>query len=116
MDDADLHLSGQCRLPDSDSHRSMVGELMYIQNAMNSLRKQISYFHPGLKYVRLKKEDVSVKKLLHDHLMFYKAKCEQYGISAKAITAKDVKIRMNVGLFNQVLDNLFSNSLSKRNP
>ena len=86
------------------------GELMYIQNAMNSLRKQISYFHPGLKYVRLKKEDVSVKKLLQEHLAFYKAKCEQYGISAKVITAKDVRIRMNVGLFNQVLDNLFSNS------
>lgn len=86
------------------------GELMYIQNAMNSLRKQISYFHPGLKYVRLKKEDVSVKKLLQEHLAFYKAKCEQYGISGKVITAKDVRIRMNVGLFNQVLDNLFSNS------
>lgn len=85
-------------------------ELMYIQNAMNSLRKQISYFHPGLKYVRLKKEDVSVKELLQNHMAFYKVKCEQYGITTKAIIVNDVKIRINIGLFNQVLDNLFSNS------
>lgn len=85
-------------------------EMRYIQNAMNSLRKQISYFHPGLKYVRLKKDNVSLRGLVQDHMNFYHTKCEQHGITQVVKIAKDVQVKMNVGLLNQVLDNLFSNS------
>lgn len=59
-------------------------ELRYIQNAMNSLRKQLSYFHPGLKYVRLKKENISVSTLISNHMAFYKTKCESQNINQKS--------------------------------
>ena len=86
-------------------------ELRYIQNAMNSLRKQLSYFHPGLKYVRLKKENISVSTLISNHLAFYKTKCESQNINQKFIKCQpDIVVKMNTGLLNQVLDNLFSNA------
>jgi len=87
-------------------------DLRYIQNSMNSLRKQISYFHPGLKYVRIKKERIILRELIENHLDFYKSKCLSMQISQKLISHdNNVAVLMNVGLFNQVLDNLFSNAL-----
>ena len=86
-------------------------ELRYIQNAMNSLRKQLSYFHPGLKYVRLKKENISVSTLISNHMAFYKTKCESQNINQNFIKCQqDIVVKMNTGLLNQVLDNLFSNA------
>lgn len=86
-------------------------ELRYIQNAMNSLRKQLSYFHPGLKYVRMKKENVSLASLISNHLAFYKTKCETQNIHQTFINcSRDIVINANTGLLNQVFDNLFSNS------
>lgn len=86
-------------------------DLRYIQNAMNSLRKQLSYFHPGLKYVRLKKERISIASLIESHLTFYKSKCDSKQIIQRFINHNNNSyININIGLFNQVLDNLFSNS------
>lgn len=86
-------------------------ELRYVSNAMNSLRKQLSYFHPGLKYVRLKKDTTTIGSLIQNHLDFYHAKCETQAIKQTFINhAPNVSVQMNIGLFNQVLDNLFSNS------
>lgn len=94
------------------SVQNQTTELKYINNAMNSLRKQISYFHPGLKYVRQKKDDVLISNIINAHLSFYHDKCELNGIEQAFISSsRECKICINVGMLNQVLDNLFSNSL-----
>ncbi len=87
-------------------------EMSYISNAMNTLRKQISYFYPGLKFVRMKKEVFSLTELLNTHKEFYKQQA-----SAKNIKfiiddlSQSVTIYAHRGLLNQVLDNLFSNAV-----
>lgn len=86
-------------------------ELKYISNSMNSLRKQIAYFHPGLKYVRMKKEKILLTNLIADHVQFYKQKAESKDIHFKIDDrGVNVAIVTNVGLLNQVFDNLFSNA------
>lgn len=86
-------------------------ELKYISNSMNSLRKQISYFHPGLKYIRMRKEKISIKNLIANHVEFYKQKAESKDIHFIVDDrSANVVIVTNIGLLNQVFDNLFSNA------
>lgn len=87
-------------------------ELPYISNAMNSLRKQLSYFHPGLKYVRMKKEKILLSRLVLNHIEFYKKQAENKKIViVLSDNSLNLTIYANVGLLNQVLDNIFSNSV-----
>ncbi len=89
----------------------LTDELKYVLNSMNSLRKQISYFHPGLKYVRMKKEEVLLKTLIDNHKEFYDNKAKSKDISIKIVdNSSNCRIMTNIGLLNQVLDNVFSNS------
>jgi len=86
-------------------------ELKYVYNSMNSLRKQISYFHPGLKYVRMKKETTSLDTLIKNHIDFYREKALVKEISViYSNNSENINVYTNIGLLNQVLDNLFSNS------
>lgn len=86
-------------------------EMRYVYNSMNSLRKQLSYFHPGLKYVRLNKQVEKISLLIENHMEFYQSKAELAKIKMNFINNEPgAKILLNIGLFYQVLDNLFSNS------
>lgn len=90
---------------------STTDELKYVSNSMNSLRKQISYFHPGLKYVRMKKESISISNMIQNHIEFYKEKASAKKINIiYADYSSNILINTNIGLLNQVLDNLFSNA------
>ena len=87
-------------------------ELKYISNSMNSLRKQISYFHPCLKYVRMKKEKIQLSSLISNHVEFYKQQATSKNIIIVVEEENtNVSIAANIGLINQVFDNLFSNAI-----
>lgn len=90
---------------------NVADEIRYVSNSMNSLRKQIAYFHPGLKYVRMKKESIIISELVNSHLEFYKQKADSKDIIFKVDDkSENISIMANVGLINQVFDNLFSNA------
>lgn len=87
-------------------------EIDYIANSMNSLRKQISYFYPGLKFVRMRKEVITLNGLITSHLEFYSKQATNKDIELCFSEEKnDIAILANRGMLNQVLDNLFSNSM-----
>ncbi len=94
------------------SIKNSSSEMNYITNSMNTLRKQISYFHPGLKYVRMKKETFSISDFIRSHIEFYSHQANSKKVQIVVVgDDKELFINANRGMLNQVLDNLFSNSL-----
>lgn len=82
----------------------------YINYALDTLRKQMSYFNPGLKFVRSEKQVFSFQEFIKAHYDFYFERCKLAGIKYQIDIAKDFKVFVNRGMLNQVFDNLFNNS------
>ena len=88
----------------------LVKHIHYITHAMGALRKQMSYFNPGLKYVRAEKQRFAISDFLQSHLSFFKERFEKQGIEPTLEIATDFNVLINRGLLSQVFDNLVSNS------
>lgn len=86
-------------------------EMRYTRDAIGALRKQFSHFYPGLKFVRAKKERISALQLVKSHLAFHADSARAKGIELVEPDEADFMLEANVGMLNQVLDNLYSNSV-----
>ena len=51
-----------------------IKHIHYVNHALDSLRKQMSYFNPGLKFVRSEKQTFSFKEFIEEHHSFYSTK------------------------------------------
>lgn len=89
---------------------SLLRHINYVTYSLDALRKQMSYFNPGLKYVRAEKQVFSVKEFIETHKSFYIERCNNKNIRFIMDIIVDFEVRINRGLLNQVFDNLFSNS------
>lgn len=89
---------------------SLCRHIQYITFSLDALRKQMSYFNPGLKYVRAEKQVYSIKEFLETHQAFYAERCKNKEINFVCQINTDYNVRINRGMLNQVFDNLFSNS------
>jgi signal transduction histidine kinase len=102
------HLKKQ---PNKDA--KIVSFIEHVKASTNSLRKQMAYLAPSLKYVREKKERFDVLSFLHQltddyyNERFNRNKIEvNFEVSEKG----NFSIYMNRGKLNQVFDNIFLNS------
>lgn len=95
---------------DSPSNEALVHQLHYVNVSLDTLRKQMSYFNPGLKFVRSKKQTISFLEFIQDHKSFYSERCKAKNIEYIIDIKSDFKITVNRGMLNQVFDNLFNNS------
>lgn len=89
---------------------SLIRHINYVTYSLDALRKQMSYFNPGLKFVRAEKQIFSFKEFIETHKLFYLERCNTKNIEFNVDIAVDFDLRINRGMFNQVFDNLFSNS------
>ena len=89
---------------------SLIRHINYVTYSLDALRKQMSYFNPGLKFVRAEKQIFSFKEFIETHKLFYLERCNAKNIEFNVDIATDFDLRINRGMFNQVFDNLFSNS------
>ncbi len=89
---------------------SLSRHISYISYSLDALRKQMSYFNPGLKYVRAEKQVFSIKEFIESHQAFYSDRCNSKEIEFVCKIDTDFSVRINRGMLNQVFDNLFSNS------
>lgn len=89
---------------------SFVKHIYYVNHALDTLRKQMSYFNPGLKFVRSEKQTFSFKEFIEEHKKFYLERCETEGIKYSVSVPDDFTVTVNRGMLNQVFDNLFNNS------
>lgn len=95
---------------DKLSINDFINHLYYINFSLDTLRKQMSYFNPGLKFVRAEKQNFSFRNFINEHRTFYKQRCQNTNIDYYIDVRKDFDITMNRGMLNQVFDNLFNNS------
>ncbi len=89
---------------------SLVKHINYISFSLEALRKQMSYFNPGLKFVRAEKQVFSIGEFLEEHKSFYKERCLNEEIAFVLNVKDNFKVKLNRGMLNQVFDNLFNNS------
>lgn len=89
---------------------SLIQHINYVTYALDALRKQMSYFNPGLKYVRAERQIFSIGEFLKQHREFYDERCKRNNINFKLRINCDFMVRINRGMLNQVFDNLFNNS------
>lgn len=89
---------------------SLIRHVNYVTYSLDALRKQMSYFNPGLKFVRAEKQIFSIREFIETHKSFYHERCDSKGISFNVNIASDFDLRINRGMLNQIFDNLFSNS------
>lgn len=95
---------------ESSSLEEYKKHIHYINYALDTLRKQMSYFNPGLKFVRSEKQVFSFQEFIKAHHDFYFERCKLAGIKYQIDIAEDFKVFVNRGMLNQVFDNLFNNS------
>lgn len=89
---------------------TFVNHIHYLNYALDTLRKQMSYFNPGLKFVRSEKQLFSFSEFITEHQSFYFERCKTDGINYSVYILNDFNITANRGMLNQVFDNLFNNS------
>lgn len=89
---------------------SLVRHINYVTYSLDALRKQMSYFNPGLKFVRAEKQIFSFREFIEAHKSFYNERCKNKSIDFVVDVGVDFDLRINRGMLNQVFDNLFSNS------
>lgn len=89
---------------------SLVRHINYVTYSLDALRKQMSYFNPGLKFVRAEKQIFSVREFIETHKSFYIERCKIKNIEFNVNISVDFDLRLNRGMLNQVFDNLFNNS------
>ena len=87
-----------------------VHHINYVTYSLDALRKQMSYFNPGLKYVRAERQIFNIKEFLEEHKSFYRERCERNNIIFQLNIYTDFAVRTNKGMLNQVFDNMFNNS------
>lgn len=89
---------------------SLVRHINYVTYSLDALRKQMSYFNPGLKFVRAEKQAFTITEFMEAHRSFYMERCKSRHIAFNVDISVDFDLRLNRGMFNQVFDNLFNNS------
>lgn len=89
---------------------TLIQHINYVTYSLDALRKQMSYFNPGLKFVRAEKQVFSFREFIETHKSFYIERCNSKNIEFNIDIAADFDLRINRGMLNQVFDNLFSNS------
>ena len=89
---------------------TLIQHINYVTYSLDALRKQMSYFNPGLKFVRAEKQVFSFREFINSHKSFYIERCNIKNIEFNVDIAADFNLRINRGMLNQVFDNLFSNS------
>jgi signal transduction histidine kinase len=92
--------------------RTILTFIEYVHSAVMTLRKQMSFLSPALRYVREQKHDIDVASFLEELADFYDDRLAKNGISIKIqLSAPEpLMIRMNKGKLTQIIDNFVLNS------
>jgi C4-dicarboxylate-specific signal transduction histidine kinase len=92
--------------------RTILTFIEYVHSASMSLRKQMSFLSPALRYVREQRHDINVANFLKELAEFYEERLAKNDISlsVQSATNEPLLIRMNKGKLTQIIDNFVLNS------
>jgi signal transduction histidine kinase len=92
--------------------RTILTFIEYVHSASMSLRKQMSFLSPALRYVREQRHDINVANFLEELTEFYEERLAKNDISLRvqSATKEPLLIQMNKGKLTQIIDNFVLNS------
>jgi signal transduction histidine kinase len=92
--------------------RTILTFIEYVHSAVMSLRKQMSFLSPALRYVREQRDDIDVASFLEELAEFYHDRLAKNDISInfQSTNQEPLVIRMNKGKLTQIIDNFVLNS------
>jgi len=92
--------------------RSIIAFIEYVQSSVLSLRKQMSFLSPSLRYVRERRDNIDVHEFVKELVDFYSERLGNNKIEMEILKSDDFPffIQMNRGKLTQVVDNLVLNS------
>jgi len=92
--------------------RRQVAYIEYVRTSITGLRKQLAHFAPALRYVREKRENISIGPFAKEIAEYYELRFadKEIVVNVKLRSAHDFVITMNRGKLTQIIDNLFLNS------
>jgi signal transduction histidine kinase len=93
-----------------DSDSVIINFLDETSSALSGLRKQISILNPTLKYVRETKSEITLNEYFEKEKSYFKIKSENKTLNLEIINIKNFKIKINLGKFIQIIDNITLNS------
>ncbi|TDT91014.1 ATP-binding protein [Pseudodesulfovibrio indicus] len=82
----------------------------HVNSVVSSLRKQISFLSPSLRYVREKRDNLSIYKHLGELCLFYEERLKKNKIRIALTLHEDFELKINKGKLSQILDNMVLNS------
>ncbi len=91
---------------------TLISYTEYVNSSISALRKQLSHLAPSLRYVREKRELLSLKRFFDETLEYYQARFQNRSIKVeiKDNNSHEFMLSMNRGKLTQIVDNLFLNS------
>ena len=83
-----------------------------VRGALDGVRKQLAHLAPSLKYVRERRTDLAIKERLREWADYHRERLagKRLPVSIDLQVTRDFTVRMNLGKFIQVMDNLLLNS------
>jgi signal transduction histidine kinase len=92
--------------------RTITAFIEYVQSSVLSLRKQMSFLSPSLRYVREKKDDIDIYQFVKELVDFYSERLEKNKIEMDILNydKSPFVVQINRGKLTQVIDNLVLNS------
>lgn len=94
-----------------ETDREIIRYFSYVKNSAEAIRKQVSHLSPSFRNVRARKETIDILEILNNHKEYYYSRSDNKKIDILILNqSNNFKIRANIGMINQTLDNLYLNS------
>ncbi|WP_406074765.1 ATP-binding protein [Streptomyces virginiae] len=90
--------------------RKLSNYIQYVQSAASALKRQLAHLNPSLRYMRERRERISVADFCRDLVEYHQDRWNKGPISINVEVVHDFTIEVNRGKLTQVLDNLLLNS------
>jgi signal transduction histidine kinase len=88
----------------------VISFIEFVRSSVGALRKQLSHLDPSLRYLREKRDIISVSHELNGVCDFYKDRFSGHAISMCVLDKVEFEIMINRGKLSQIIDNILLNS------
>jgi len=95
---------------DAVSPRAATAFADFVRSTSRALRKQASHLQPSLRYIRERKDSVTVGAFIGELAELHQDRLHDENVLVSALIVDDFTIRMNRGKLTQIFDNLLLNS------
>ncbi|MFD5873397.1 ATP-binding protein [Streptomyces sp. NPDC060322] len=90
--------------------RRILNYVQYIQSAASALKRQLGHLNPSLRYMRERREQLSVSSFCEEMVGYHRERLSKGPISIVVSVERDFAVQVNRGKLTQVIDNLILNS------